>query len=133
DTAAEADYVELVRLAAQVCRVPFAAIGLVDAQRTWFKAQVGFEAPALARDFSFCAHTAAGDELQVVEDAADDDRFRAYPMVAGEPHIRFYAGAPLITPEGQHIGALCVAGVEPRKLKAEQAEALLWLGRHTVM
>jgi|GEM_PF-668659 len=133
DTAAEADYDEIVRLAAQVCRVPFAAIGLVDAQRTWFKAQVGLETSALARDFSFCAHTAASDELQVVEDAADDDRFRAYPMVAGEPHIRFYAGAPLITPEGQHIGALCVAGVEPRKLKAEQAEALLWLGRHTVM
>jgi PAS domain S-box-containing protein len=133
DTAAEADYDEIVRLAAQVCRVPLAAIGLVDAGRTWFKAQVGFEAPELTRDISFCAHTIASDELQVVENAADDDRFRDHPMVAGEPHIRFYAGAPLITPEGQHIGALCVAGPEPRKLKPEQAEALRWLGRHTVM
>jgi two-component system, sensor histidine kinase and response regulator len=133
DTAAEADYDEIVRLAAQACRAPLAAIGLVDAQRTWFKAQVGFDAPELTRDSSFCAHTVVSDDLQVVEDAADDDRFRGHQMVAGEPHIRFYAGVPLITPEGQHVGALCIADVEPRKLKAEQAQALRWLGRHTTM
>jgi CHASE1-domain containing sensor protein len=133
DTAAENDFDEIVRLAAQVCRVPLAAIGLVDAERTWFKAQVGFDDPETVRDHSFCAHAILGDELFVVEDAAADERFRDNPLVAGEPHIRFYAGMPLITPEGRHIGALCVAGLEPRKLKAEQAEALRWLARHTVM
>src|ERR1043165_4604108 len=124
DTGAENDFDEIVRLAAQVCRVPLAAIGLVDAERTWFKAQVGFDDAETVRDHSFCAHAILGDELFVVEDAAADEHFCDTPLVAGEPHIRFYAGMPLITPEGRHMGALCVAGLEPRKLKAEQAEAL---------
>jgi PAS domain S-box-containing protein len=133
DTGTEADYDEIVRLAAQICRVPFAAIGLVDAERTWFKAQTGFDAAETARDVSFCAHTILGDAPMIVENAAADDRFRDNPLVTGEPHLRFYAGVPLIAPNGQHIGALCVAGAEPRTLSAEQAEALRWLGRHTVM
>src|ERR1044071_7408252 len=133
DTGAEADFDEIVRLAAQVCRVPLAAIGLVDAERTWFKAQVGFGDAETTRDVSFCAHTILNDGLFVVDDAAEDERFREHPAVVGPPHIRFYAGVPLIAPEGQRVGALCVADQEPRKLKPEQVEALHWLARPTMM
>ncbi|HEV2718810.1 MAG TPA: PAS domain S-box protein [Thermoanaerobaculia bacterium] len=124
---------EIVRLAAQVCRVPMAAITLVDAERTWFKARIGFDQAVTPRELSFCAHAVDADELFVVENAAEDERFKDNPMVTGAPHVRFYAGAPLITPEGQHIGVLCAAGSEPRKLRTEQAEGLRWLARDIVM
>jgi len=132
DTEPEEDYDEIVRLAAHVCNVPIAGISLLDAERQWFKASVGLDLRETCRDVSFCAHAVLGDDLFVVEDAAADDRFRDNPLVIDAPRIRFYAGAPLVTPEGKHVGVLCVVDTQPRKLERDQIQALRWLSRQVV-
>ena len=104
DTAAEQAYDDLTALAAYVCEVPIAMISLVDESRQWFKSKVGITVRETARDISFCTHTILSDQVMVVGDAAKDDRFRHSPMAVGSCRIRFYAGAPLITPDGLRIG-----------------------------
>ncbi len=116
DTPPEERYDRLARFAAEQLDVPIALLTLVDGQRQWFKSRVGLEVAQTPRDISFCGHAIMKPELFVVEDASVDPRFLDNPLVTGEPHIRFYAGAPLSAASGHHIGTLCVIDTKPRKL-----------------
>jgi anti-sigma regulatory factor (Ser/Thr protein kinase) len=130
DTEPERAFDDLVVIAAQICGTPIAFIGLVDADRQWFKAKVGLSVSQVDRTISFCsAHTIQQRGLIVVPAAQKDDRLRDNPMVTGEPHIRFYAGAPLVTPDGHALGTLCVVDRVERTLTPEQIEALEALKR----
>ncbi len=132
DTLPERDFDDLASLAASICRTPIALVTLVDADRQWFKAKVGVEASETSRDLAFCAHAILQSDLLIVPDASADSRFSANPLVTGPPHIRFYAGAPLITADGHALGTLCVVDLVPRELAAEQANALQALSRQVV-
>jgi PAS domain S-box-containing protein len=132
DTAAEGPFDELTALAASICRTPIALVSLVDECRQWFKSRVGWAATATPRDVSFCAHTILRRDLLIVPDASADARFADNPLVTSDPGIRFYAGAPLLTPEGHALGALCVIDRRPRELTAEQAQALRILSHQVV-
>lgn len=129
DTGAEPEFDALAHAAATVCEVPTALVSLIDADRQWFKARVGFDGPAeTARSLSFCSHAVLQDELLVIEDASQDERFVDHPHVRGEPHIRFYAAAPLRLSTGVRIGTLCVMDSVPRQLDPGQRGALERLG-----
>ena len=128
DTAEEPEYDELVRLAATICGTPMSAVTLVDADRQWFKAITGLSIRETPRSVSFCSHTIQQSGLLLVENAAEDPRFRNNPVVVNDPGVRFYAGVP-IEANGQPVGAFCVIDTVPRTLNAEQKEALQILGR----
>ncbi|XVU22407.1 GAF domain-containing sensor histidine kinase [Actinoplanes sp. CA-054009] len=132
DTAPESDFDDIVTLAAQLCRAPMAAISLIDGERQWLKSRLGIEVCEVARDRSFCAHAMFSDGVMQVPDARLDPRFRDNPAVTGDPHVVFYAGAPLVTASGQALGALCVIGHEPRLLTPAEATGLRTLARHVM-
>ncbi|MGA3288023.1 MAG: PAS domain S-box protein [Bacteroidota bacterium] len=132
DTAPEAEFDALTFLASQICDVPFALVSFVDAERVWFKSNVGFKVQELPLAESFCAEAIEKKELFFVEDAQKDARFASLPMVTRGPKIRFYAGAPLISPKGQVLGMLSVLDKKPHKLKKEQRLALRELSRLVV-
>lgn len=113
DTPPEEAFDRIARLAASVLGMPVALITLVDETRQWFKSRHGFDAPWTRREISFCAYTILDTEGLVVRDATADERFAANPLVTGGPNIRFYAGAPLVTPENHVIGTLCVIDRQP--------------------
>jgi signal transduction histidine kinase len=129
DSPPEADFDDIVALAAKVCGVPMSLVSLIDADRQWFKARIGTDLTETPRDMSFCTHTILGKDLLVVPDAKEDSRFRDNPAVEVNGGIRFYAGAPLITTEGYALGALCVIDSVPRRLEVEQLQALRALAR----
>jgi PAS domain S-box-containing protein len=133
DTTAEEAFDELVRLASAICRTPIALISLVDATRQWFKARVGLDASETPRSGSFCTHAIGAERLFVIPDARSDARFAQNPLVTGDPFIRFYAGAPLTTPDGFRLGTLCVIDRQPRALDATQEQALVALARQVVV
>ena len=114
----------ILDLAGAIFQTPIVAISLVEADRQWFLAQRGLQVRETPRDLAFCAHTIVHDEVMVVPDATADERFRDNPLVAAEPHIRFYAGAPLQSPEGHNLGTLCIIDREPRELSEEQRQLL---------
>lgn len=132
DTVPERDYDDITALACYVCATPIAFMSLVDEARQWFKSKTGVEATETSRDVAFCAHTVMGTELMVVSDALEDARFAQGPLTQAAPNVRFYAGMPLVTPEGYSVGALCVVDREPRTLTPAQATALKALGRQAV-
>jgi GAF domain-containing protein len=132
DTVPEELFDDLTELAARICEAPIALISLVDEKRQWFKSKVGTPVRETSRDVSFCAHAIQQSGLFVVPDASKDDRFSGNPLVKSEPQIRFYAGAPLITPDGYAMGTLCVIDKVPRELRADQKQALIILARHVV-
>jgi excisionase family DNA binding protein len=125
DTDEEARFDRIVRLASMVTGSPIALVSLLTSTRQWFKARVGLEPRETPRDWAFCSHAVMQDEVFVVEDALDDERFRNNPLVQQEPHIRFYAGVPLRDRSGQPLGTLCVIDREPRRLRAAEVQGLL--------
>ncbi|MDQ2799714.1 MAG: PAS domain S-box protein, partial [Armatimonadota bacterium] len=131
DTAPDPAFDDLALLASQICETPIAAVSLVDADRQWFKSIVGLKVSETSRETAFCAHTILEPDVLVVPDATVDDRFSANPLVTGDPHIRFYAGAPLVMADGHALGSLCVIDRVPRQLAPAQKAALGALARQT--
>jgi PAS domain S-box-containing protein len=132
DTPPELAFDELSALAAYICQTPIALISLVDEDRQWFKSRVGWAARETSREVAFCAHTILQPDLLVVPDARADERFAQNPLVTSPPGIRFYAGAPLVTPEGHALGTICVLDHKPRELTADQVGALRYLSHQVV-
>ena len=133
DSQAEQAYDDITRLAAFICGTPIALISLVDEDRQWFKSRVGLQASQTPREESFCAHAILQpDDVLVVEDASKDPRFSKNPLVTGEPGIRFYAGAPMVSDSGAALGSVCVIDRVPRKMEPVKLEALKALSRLVV-
>lgn len=125
----EDEFDEIIELASSICKTPVSLISLLDETTQWFKAKKGIIASLTTRDVAFCAHTILQTETLVVEDALEDERFADNPLVTGEPHVRFYAGTPIVSPTGYNLGALCIIDHKPRKLSAEEDRALTILSR----
>lgn len=135
DTEPEPGFDEIVQLAMQVCDAPVALVSLVAKDRQWFKARAGFEPCETDLNSSVCAHALVEPDLLIIPDLTGDPRSAANPLVAGEPYIRFYAGAPLRTDDGHVIGSLCVIDSKPRPegLTAGQAASLRNLGKQVIL
>ena len=133
DTPPEQSFDDLTLLAAKLCQTPMACLSFVDQNRQWLKSAIGVNAMETSRDVAFSAHCILHkEEVSEVGDAQTDPRFIASVMVTSDPHIRFYAGAPVVTPRGYAIGALCVMDRAPRTLAAEQVAAVRALSRQVV-
>ena len=113
-TEPEPEFDQITRLAAELMGFPICLVSLVGEHEQWLKSRWGLNVACTPRSVAFCAHTIMSGELLIVPDALLDDRFATNPLVTGEPHIRFYAGAPLVTAEGAHLGALCLIDRAPR-------------------
>ena len=130
ETDPEEEFDELVRRAVEATGAPIAVITLVDEARQWFKARVNLELESTDRDLAFCAHAIlTPDDLTIVPDTREDERFNDNLLVTEDPNIRFYAGAPIFTPDGYPIGTLCGIDAAPRGRSDEQANALRDLAR----
>lgn len=124
DTPAEERFDRLTRLARRLFDVPIALVSLIDHDRQWFKSAVGLEVRETDRNLAFCAHAIHGDDVFIVPDAQQDERFADHPLVTGPPHIGFYAGCP-ITDMGKHkMGTFCIIDRRPRELSKDDIDAL---------
>lgn len=134
DTAPEFAYDALTELAAQVCGCPVGLISLVDERRQWFKSKYGLPADFVEcpREMTVCNATICANDLLYVPALLEDERFRDLPIVAGEPHLRFYCGMPLINREGHALGTLCVVDFEKRELTPSQREAVRRLAQQAM-
>lgn len=129
DTPREAGFDAIVRLVRNIFDVPVAIVSVIDAHRQWYKASEGLSNTEVARQDSLCEVTMHQSQALVVPDASEDHRFASNPNVAGEPHVRFYAGVPLRTLDGHVIGTLCAMDFKPRSCTREQVEMLTDLAR----
>lgn len=124
DTAAEPAFDRITWLAAVIAGTPVSLLSLLTTRRQWFKSRQGTEATESPRQWAICNHVILGNGLVMVEDTREDVRFRGNPLVHGKPHIRFYAGCPLRSPDGLPVGTLCVIDSAPRRLDDTQQESL---------
>ncbi|WP_293945707.1 MULTISPECIES: PAS domain S-box protein [unclassified Sphingobacterium] len=124
DTAAESAFDRITEIASRVCDMPISLISLVDKERQWFKSRVGLDVEETPRDLSFCQYTFTEDQLLEIRDVAQDDRFKSNTLVTADPHIRYYAGLPLVDANGFALGALCVIDRVPRQLDKNQKQIL---------
>jgi GAF domain-containing protein len=132
DTKPEDQFDDLTKLAALICGVPISLISLIDTDRQWFKSKFGLDLQETPRAQAFCTHAIMQPEMFIVPDASRDERFAQNPLVTGDLHIRFYAGAPLATRDGHLLGTLCVIDREPHTLTEQQKQALEILGRMVI-
>ncbi|MEH1869606.1 MAG: sensor domain-containing diguanylate cyclase [Nostoc sp.] len=133
DTLPEQAFDDLTAIAAYVCKTPIALISLVDSDRQWFKSNIGLKVRETPRESAFCSHAILQPEnILVVPNAIKDDRFANNPLVKSNSKVRFYAGAPLVTPNGFPIGTLCVMDTVPRQLSYQQLDALRRLTRQAI-
>jgi PAS domain S-box-containing protein len=133
DTPPERAFDDLTLLASRICGTPIAMMTLVDAERQWFKSRIGTDVEQTPREVSICSYAMRQSDVLIVPDAAKDKRFCDNPLVRGDPYVRFYAGAPLVTPAGHPLGTLCVLDRVPHELSEQQAESLRILGRQAVV
>ncbi len=124
DTPDEQAFDRLTRLAGQFAGAPMALVSLLTSRRQWFKSRVGLDACETPREWAFCSHAIMHRTPMIVEDAHQDERFKGNPLVTGEPFIRFYAGFPLLSKQGLHLGTLCILDTKPRRLDPEQIRAI---------
>ncbi|RIV18695.1 GAF domain-containing protein [Fibrisoma montanum] len=130
DTLPEDVYDDITRLASEICRTPISLVSLVDKDRQWFKSKQRLADDETHRDYSFCAHAILKpDEIFIVPDARADDRFFDNPYTVGDPRVVFYAGVPLVNPEGHALGSLCVIDHRPRTLTDNQLMSLKALAK----
>ncbi len=132
DTPPEEAFDDLTRLTSFICGTPIALVTLLDKKRQWFKSRVGLEMRETPLEHAFCRYAIQDHRTLQVQDASLDDRFSSNPLVTGDAHIRFYAGAPLVTPSGIPIGTLCAIDQVPRELTPDQEEALAALARQVM-
>lgn len=133
DTLSEREFDDLTQIASHICQTPVALITLVGKDRQWHKSKIGIGIQEIPRDLAFCSHTILSDETMIVSDFTKDVRFHDHPLVKDGPCARFYAGAPLITPNGMRIGALCVLDFASREMTPEQVKTLESLARQVVV
>src|SRR5206468_7148574 len=124
DTPAEERFDRFTRIAAAAFGVPIALVSLIDAERQWFKSRVGLDLCETARSLAFCSHAIALDDMLVVEDTHLDERFADHGLVTNAPFIRFYAGQPVYSLDGQALGTLCVIDTHPRQFGEAQQRML---------
>lgn len=129
DTSAEQAFDDLAFLAAQICATPIALINLIDANRQCFKARVGLDVKEMPVDIGFCPLCVQQRDVLIIPDTLNDERFATSPVVTSAPYVRFYAGVPLITSEGQALGTICVVDHVPRKINQKQVESLKAISR----
>jgi diguanylate cyclase (GGDEF)-like protein len=127
DTPREHAFERIAALTKLIFEVPGVLISLIDEDRQWFKSAIGFDAAEMPRDQAFCNETIRSDNVLVISNAAQDRRTAKNPLVTGEPFIRFYAGAPLITPERARLGSLCVIDHSPRAFSEREQQILATL------
>jgi signal transduction histidine kinase len=132
DTAVEPAFDDITRIASYVCQTPISLISLVDEGRQWFKSEVGLGMRQTPIEQSICAHALLEHSFLEVPDTTQDSRFDCNPLVTGKPHVRFYAGALLRTPDGLPLGTVCVLDDRPRQLSAEQRDILAALARQVM-
>ncbi len=132
DTPSERAFDEITEIAAKLLGVPISLVSLIDKDRQWFKARYGLGATETPREHAFCAHAIKADDVYVVSDATQNPLFAENPLVTGAPDIRFYAGAPLITPDKYRLGTLCVIDTKPRELSVSDERTLELLARMVV-
>jgi signal transduction histidine kinase len=132
DTGPEAGFDDLTALAAEIAATPIALVSLIDTDRQWFKSRLGLAACETDRDVAFCSHAILDDAPMIVPDTHADARFHDNPLVTGEPHIRAYAGIPLLVPAGRRLGTLCVIDPRPRAFSPQQIASLQRLARQVV-
>jgi PAS domain S-box-containing protein len=133
DTAPEQAFDDLTKLAALICGAPIALVSFIDAQRLWVKSRLGLDVAEAPRDQVFCARTIQQTDVLILPDTLVDAASAGSPLIAGDRPVRFYAGAPLVTPDGHAIGSLCVMDYEPRDPRPDQIDALRILGQQVIM
>ncbi|WP_191602739.1 GAF domain-containing protein [Marinomonas algicola] len=124
DSSAEERFDRITRMAKRIFNVPIVLVSLVDQNRQWFKSCIGLDVRETSRDISFCGHAILKDEVLVIKDASNDERFFDNPLVTHSPNIRFYAGCPVRSEDGYRLGTLCLIDQEPRAFSEEDIEAL---------